>query len=344
MTEERDIKAFRVTYNLDLRTKACDTARNLLPAATLTNLGMFGVGRALEHMLTRLYSSHLVESQELAEALHGELNKSIPLYVKRAGPDLYRIQIEAAMKSVVKDSLSTFSKSLDEVIMINIGRGENFDNQMIAAMLFHYTEMPFADLVRVVQAAPMGWKTEIVNAYCGERKNRHQRPGRALEWGYPLTYEIVGNFGIFRDLHRHRMLTQIRQLLATRLGFDIPPLIEEAGLADGMKRCRDEVAELYENLRDEVGQDIAQYAVLFGFRLRWLMGMNDREAMHVFELRTIPQGHPDYRRICQKMQKLSENQSLLRASLRKFVDSNDYFWSRAESESAQRRKERKFDI
>lgn len=346
LTDPEDIKAFRQTYNSDLQTKACDTARVLLPAATLTNVGLFGNGRAFEHMLTRLYSSDLIEMTNLAAAAHRELDTVIPLFVKRAQRDPYLVGIQRAMEEIAGEFIRGVKpwEPRGEVTLLTVGEGEDFDLYMIAAMLFPYAEHPFLQLLGLVRLLPKDDQERIANAYLGARAHRRQRPGRALEWGYPLTYEIVGNFGIYRDLHRHRILLHMRQLLSTRLGFDMPELIEEAGLANEVARCRDEVADLYERFLTNFGPEIAQYVVLFGFRLRWLMGMNDREAMHLLELRTIKQGHPDYRRICQKMQRLAEAQSPLRARMRHYVDFNEYFWSRAESEASQRRKERRLGL
>lgn len=223
--------------------------------------------------------------------------------------------------------------------MIKIENDKGFETQMIVAMLYTYCERPWDQVLGMVRVMSEDQRHEVVVNYLGRRASRWDRPGRALEWGYPLTYEILANFGIYRDLHRHRMLTQLRQDFTTQNGFDMPELIEMAGLADEVSRCRDEAADLYEKIRQRLGRDVAQYVVLFGFKVRWLMGMNDREALHMWELRTTKQGHPDYRRVCQKMHALLKEVSPLRAKMMEFVNHNDYFWSRAESAAQQRQKE-----
>ena len=137
------------------------------------------------------------------------------------------------------------------------------------------------------------------------------------------------------------MLTQQRQLLTPYLGFNIPQEIIDAGFGDQFIACRNKSAKLYELLREKCGPKVAQYAVLFLFNIRWYMGMNHREAFHFMELRTIPQGHPSYRKLTQDMHARLRAVDPLIADMMEFVDYGDYYWSRAESEASQRRKEDK---
>lgn len=341
LSDDRLVRQFHRTYREDLRTKACDTARVLLPAATLTNVGLYGNGQAYEHMLSRLYSSSLAEANALAKDIHKALNTVIPVYVKRAGRKEYPRMTDVQMGTfVARDFFPYFDRREEEVEMIEIAHDpRQFENQQVAAMLYAYSETSFREILRSVECMREARRWTIRQLYAGGRSSKRDRPGRALEWGYPLTYEILANFGIYRDLHRHRLLTQMRQSFTTRHGFDMPELIEMAGLADEVVRRRDEISDLYEKIRRHLGADVAQYVVLFGFKARWIMGMNDREALHMWELRTTKQGHPDYRRVCQKMHALLKQISPLRAEMMSNVDHNDYFWSRAESEARQRRKE-----
>ena len=138
----------------------------------------------------------------------------------------------------------------------------------------------------------------LLRSYTGTRKSRRDRPARAFEAGYPLTFDIQADFGAYRDLQRHRMLTQQRQLLSPYLGFDVAEEIEKIGFTASVLECYERSSNLHEQMSRELSPELAQYAVLFGFKIRWTMGMIFREAMHLIELRTTPQGHPSYRRVC----------------------------------------------
>jgi thymidylate synthase ThyX len=144
-------------------------------------------------------------------------------------------------------------------------------------------------------------------------------------------------------LQRHRMLTQERQLLNPDLGYQIADEIDSIGFKQKVEECYQRSAELHSKMTKQFSAELAQYAVLFGFRIRWMMGMNFREAMHLIELRTTPQGHPSYRKVCMQMMDAIKAQHPELASTIKFADYNEYYWSRAESEARQRRKEREIE-
>jgi len=341
LTEEKDIKAFKRTWEFDTKTKACDTARILLPAATLTNVGMACNGRAYQNMLTKLYSSELPEAQIRARAMHDELNGDIKRYVQRAKRDEYSVNTEKAMKDLANELFKGIKPENEQAVRL-IRANTPFDDGIIASMLYKYLEHPYSQILDTVHRMPLETMEKIVETYLGERKSRRDRPGRALEHGYPLLFDIQGDYGIFRDLHRQRMLTQERQFLNTRLGFtELDSLFSEIGAVDDIKKCQEVSSDLYEKIRATHGAEIAQYPVLYGFNIRFMQGLNLRSAQHYLELRTGKQGHPSYRKICQEMaRQLIKEMPLLGKSIG-FVDYNSYESARADSEAAQRRKERK---
>jgi thymidylate synthase ThyX len=371
LNNDDERKAFVRTYNFDIRTKACDIARILLPAATLTNIGLFCNGRAYQNILTRLYSSELPECQQIAKKAHEALNTVIKRYVERAKRDEFIVETNKRMQALADELFSDIPVLEEEdVVLLDNGieavarkakellsagcfepdkipemYAKEFQTNMIAYMLYKYVEHPMRQIREVVSRLPEEKREEIIKTYVGERKHRRQRSGRALEYGYDLFYDLLVDFGIFRDLHRHRMLTTERQRLSTRHGFvNLHPMLEEIGAEGEINECIDISSDLYEKIRAELGRDVAQYPVLFGFKIRFCQGFNDREAQHYFELRTGKQGHSSYREICQKMHKLLEQRAPWRAKMMNFVDYNDYFWSRAESEARQRQKEAKLGI
>lgn len=342
--DDPEKQAFQKTHTFDIRTKTCDTLRCLLPAATLTNVGMFGNGRFYQHLLSSLYSSDLFEFQEIAKKAHAELTKLIPQYVKRAKRNEYVVTNEKNMQMLVDELLSSvqpeaLKDSIGVDLLENPRNEDEFRDYTIAQMLYAYASHPLRQLRNIVQKLPETTKESIIKTYVGERKARRDRPGRAFEFGYPLTFDLVLDFGSYRDIQRHRMCTQMRQKLTPSLGFPIPEDMVLAGYGEKIVECRDKSEKLYETLKKDFPEE-ASYAVLFGFNIRFSMGMNDREAVHLLELRSTPQGHPTYRTLCKLMHEAIRKRSPWRADIMKFMDTNDYFWSRADSEARQRVKER----
>ncbi len=280
--------------------------------------------------------------QLIGKSAHSELNKVIPKYVERARRDSYSVETRLSMQQLTDSLLRGVPVDSTGSVILLENRPEEFLDNIVASMLFEYSQHPSSQLRNIVSQLLREKKLEIIRTYYGDRTNRRNRPGRALEFGYPLHFDLVGDFGIYRDLHRHRMLTQMRQRLSTRNGFYMPDLLVEAGFQNQVERVRDEVANLYEKIVVEYPEE-AQYPVLFGFNIRWNMGFNFREAMHMWELRTTKQGHPTYRKMCQEMYRASERNPHYNLLLKEmgFVDFKDYFWSRGESEASQRVKERR---
>ena len=173
-------------------------------------------------------------------------------------------------------------------------------------------------------------RAQIFDEYIGQRRHRRDKPGRALEHGY-YTFDIIGNLGLYRDLQRHRILTQERQDFSTLHGYDTPIEIEQAGFRSTFDQCMAQAADLYEQLCADFPYE-AQYVVPFAYRVRWYMKLNLREAIHVGELRTLPQGHPDYRFIVQEMWRLIGEVHPTLARSAKFLDWHTYRLGRLQSE------------
>jgi len=338
-------KQFRITYNFDLKTKACDVLRCLLPAATLTNVGLFGNGRFYQGLLTKLYGSGLPECNRRGAEAHDELNKIIPKFVKRAKLDEYQVERETNMCRLSEDLLhGLLPETADDCVLLPMAKDPpELLERTIADCLYPYAKLPFHQLLTIVRQLSQGKRNQILATYVGERKNRRNRPGRAFEQGYPLLFDVQADFGAYRDLQRHRMLSQERQLLHPGLSYAMPEELEAIGMKKKTEECFSRSAELHSAMTRELGEESAQYAVLFGYKIRWMMGMNFREAMHLIELRTTPQGHPSYRKVCQHMMRALQAQHPDLAVTIRFADFNTYYWSRGESEAKQRRKEREID-
>ena len=280
------------------RAKALDLLRGLLPAGTLTNLGLFGNGRAFEYLITKLSATELPECSTLARSLHAELSLVIPSFVRRALDPRYG---EPAVERMVamRRSLQATAPAAVPAERGGVGpsvRLVDFDRdaeaKVIRAALF--------SLSGVALERQSGDPDAVLEALLGGRSNRRQRPPRALEHA-EYTFEIVANFGAYRDLHRHRMLTQDRQRLGAGLGFDVPPDLAELGVAGRFETAVEQAAEAHAVLERDLGPALAQYVVPLAFRVRWYMKVNLREVYHLCELRTTAQGHPDYRWVAQEI-------------------------------------------
>ncbi len=185
------------------------------------------------------------------------------------------------------------------------------ESKVVKAALFPESGAGWGDTVGDADA--------VLEGLLGDRANRRQRPARALEHAQ-YTFEIVANFAAYRDLHRHRMLTQDRQLLGTALGYDTPAALAGLGMEDRFRAAVDGAANAHAKLSRDLGPAIAQYVVPLAYRVRWYFRINLRELYHLCELRTTPQGHPDYRWVAQEMfRRVSEVQPRL-ARHAKFVD------------------------
>ncbi|MBI2358090.1 MAG: FAD-dependent thymidylate synthase [Deltaproteobacteria bacterium] len=316
-------------YRATVRAHACDVLRGYLPAATLTTVGFFGAGQAFEYLLTKLYSHELTEMRELAAAMHRELDGLIPSFVKRAKISEYLRETTSATRAVATEIVREApAKAAEAVALVDYDR--DAEERVIAAILYPHLRHPLEQLRKLVAELSAAERRKILDEHLKRRRHRRDKPGRALENVY-YTFDILGNLGLYRDLHRHRILTQERQGFTTGHGYDTPSEIEEAGFKAEFDRCMERAAELYDKIYKAFPLE-AQYVVPFAFKIRWYMKMNLREAVHIGELRTVPQGHPDYRKIVQLMWKEIQRVHPSLAGYAKFADWNTYRLGRLQSE------------
>jgi thymidylate synthase ThyX len=316
-------------YRATVRAHACDVLRGYLPAATLTNVGMFGVGQAFEYLLSKLYSHDLSEARDLAAAMHGELNQLIPSFVKRAQFNEYLAGTAKAANELVKVHVAPAPATSTEAVTL-IDYDREAEEKIIAAILYSHTRHPLEQLRQLAANMSQEERRRILQEHFAMRRHRRDKPGRAFENVY-YTFDIIGNLGLYRDLHRHRILTQERQDFTTVHGYDTPAEIVEAGFKSEFDHCMDQAAQLYESIYQDLPSE-AQYVVPFAYRIRWYMKMNLREAVHMCELRTMPQGHPDYRFICQEMWRRIQEVHPSLANCGKFIDRKKYRLGRLQSE------------
>jgi hypothetical protein len=207
--------------------------------------------------------------------------------------------------------------------------------KVVAAALYPYTTAPDARLLDDARALSDDERARLIAAYTGERGNRRHKPGRAFE-ATSYRFDIVADYGVFRDLQRHRLLTIDWQPLSPDLGYVTPDEVMAIGATDDWRAVMEHAAAVYAELRDAGLPDVAPYAVPMAHRIRFYMQMNAREAMHLIELRTTPQGHPGYRAICRDMHRLIGEQAGHRAiaAAMRFVGDSGETLERLEAERA----------
>jgi thymidylate synthase ThyX len=341
LKQDNDIKAAQRIYNITIKAKAFDLLRGLLPASTLTNLGITGNGRAFEYLLTLMYGSALDEARSLAQSLFEELNSVIPAFIRRAkdrqGLALqeYHAKTTRRIRELAREFLTEIpaddSNSPAQVRLVVHEDNLAAESKVASAILYGQAEGQSLDsIMSRVKLMPQDDRARIIRSYTEFRSNRRQRPGRAYEM-VDYTFEMFTNYGMFRDLHRHRVLTIERQLLSARHGYDIPEELVGAGLDKEFHECMTLSKSTYDILAKSMPEQ-AQYVVNFAYRYPYFMKMNLREACHMLELRSAPQGHPDYRRVCQTMyQEICRVHPVLAEGI-KFVDMGGYKLERLDAE------------
>ncbi len=289
------------------RAQACDAIRNVLPVATKATVGIFASGQALESLIMHLQSDELQEARDTGDQLLKEARKIIPVFLERADKPgrggawvAYRANTNKTMKQLADSKLpQSLSPETKAVKLISHYPKNELD--LLPQMLFDHSSLPLEQIEQEVDSWTYDEKLNAFKAYMGERLNRRHKPGRALEQAH-YSWELVCDYGIFRDLQRHRMVNDLNwQELSPRYGYEVPKLVEDAGLSDLFESCFDISYELYSQLQSAGYHLEAQYATLLGHKMRWKIAYNAREAFHFHELRTSPQGHPGYRKLVKEM-------------------------------------------
>ena len=339
-------------YRSVIRAKALDTLRGLLPAATRSNVGLFGTGQAYEALLLRMFAHPLEEVRAHAQLMLGELRQVIPAFLARVDQKdrggrwiEYLAETRRTFEAVAQPLVASgegHESSRPEVVLTDFD--PDGETKVVAAALYSISDLPDDRLMAIARGLPFGDRTALLRAYAGSRGNRRHKPGRAFE-RTSYRFDVLADYGAFRDLQRHRLLTLDWQALGTRHGYTEPAAIEEAGALADWRAVMEESAELYESLVAHAAhgnhgarglREAAPYAVVMAYRVRFYMEMNAREAMHVIELRTSPQGHPAYRRVCQMMHNAIAEVAGHRAiaGAMRFADHSEVELERLQSERA----------
>jgi thymidylate synthase ThyX len=293
-------------WRRSIRAKALDLLRGLLPAATLSHVGIFASGQAYEQLLLRLMASPLPEAREFGSMLLAELQKVMPSFVARVErPDRggeWISYLEARRTATERwaSRLGLDRRVENDAPSVELVHVDGSEEDLLAACLFEASQASETEIRARLDVLETDDRAKLLADLVGERRNRRHRPGRGFE-AIRYRFEIVSDYGGFRDLQRHRMLTCQWQRLTPHLGAGIPEEVREAGVGDDYERALELSRVEFERLEAQGLRDLAPYSLCLGYRIRYVLDLNAREAMHLIELRSGREGHPTYRAVAQAM-------------------------------------------
>jgi thymidylate synthase ThyX len=295
-------------HRRSIKAKALDLLRGLLPAASLSHMGIFATGQAYEQLILRLLSSPLPEARDFGGMILDELKLVMPSFVARVDrPDrggewirYLREREAAAERWAARLGLDRAHREDATGPAVRLLAVQGSEDDLLAALLFEAAACSEDEARAAVRVLPPDERATLLGELVGERANRRHRPGRGFE-ALRYRFEVVSDYGAFRDLQRHRMLTAQWQTLTPDLGAGVPDELDQAGVADAYREGLDLSREEYERLAGAGRLEVAPYALCLGYRIRYVLDMNAREAMHLIELRSGREGHPSYRAVAHEL-------------------------------------------
>jgi thymidylate synthase ThyX len=300
------------------RAKALDAVRGILPAASISNVGIYGTGQGFEALLLRMRSHLLPEARHYAELMLHELRKVIPSFLRRVDlPDrggAWSDYLAATRTATTSTVAGIFGEAEAEPVpaVTLTDWDPDAEDKLLAAICYPFTDLPDHQVLARVRSLGADERLSLLKGYVGDRSNRRHKPGRAFE-RIDYRFDVLADYGAFRDLQRHRLLTIEWQALTPRHGYVRPATVDEAGQTDAFDAAMARSASLYEAIAERFPVTQAAYAVSMAYRVRFAMQFNAREAVHLLELRTGSAGHPAYRQVCLEMHRLIAEQAGHRA-------------------------------
>lgn len=293
-----------------VRAKALDLVRGVLPASSLSHVGIYASGQTYEQLVLHLLAHPLAEARAYGEMLLEELQAIIPSFVVRVRrPDrggrwieFLRERRDAAEAAAGRLGLADAEAGGAGAPSVRLLRAHGTEAELAAALLYEAAAVGEEEALRAVEALPDGERAALLRELVGTRENRRHRPGRGFET-LRYRFEIVSDYGAFRDLQRHRLLTCQWQRLSPDLGADVSHELVAAGLGGEVERALDVSRAEYERLRGEGLVEEAPYALCLAFRIRYVLELDAREALHLIELRSGREGHPSYRAVAHEMRR-----------------------------------------
>jgi thymidylate synthase ThyX len=292
-----------------VRAKALDLVRGLLPASSLSHVGIYASGQTYEQLVLHLGAHPLEEARVYGEMLLHELQQVIPSFVARVPrPDrggrwVEYLRTRRERAGAASGRLGLAGVTPADAPSVRLLRAEGSEAELAAALLFESGGRSEEDVLGAIRAMPRPEQATLLAELLGDRENRRHRPGRGME-ALRYRFEIVADYGAFRDLQRHRMLTAQWQRLTPALGADVPAEVVEAGFGPAYEASLESSRLEYERLAAEGLVEEASYALCLAYRIRFVLDLSAREAMQLIELRSGREGHPSYRAVAREMHRL----------------------------------------
>jgi thymidylate synthase ThyX len=292
-------------YARAIKAKALDLLRGLLPASSLSHMGIFASGQTYEQLILHLLAHPLPEARRYGEMILDEIKAVMPSFVTRVErPDRggeWISYLESRTRAGERWAARlNLEEDDDPGPSVQLLRAEGSEDDLLAALLFESTNASEPDIHDAISGLDERERAELLSDLVGDRRNRRHRPGRGFET-LRYRFEIVSDYGAFRDLQRHRMLTVQWQSLTPDLGAGVPDQVELAGCGDEYRRALEISRAEYERLVESGLDRAAPYALCLGYRIRYMLELNAREAMQLIELRSGREGHPSYRAVAHEM-------------------------------------------
>lgn len=330
-------------YAAALRAKVLDCLRGLLPASAMTNMGVYGNGRFFESLIQKLHGHNLAEMQSIGRSCYQELAKVMPSFIRRADPSHKHcrgfFQFSEFMQTEVRTFAAMHAADVPQMAQPGVrlvGFDQDAVSKVAGALLFDSTQASLQALQARCRDLPEEEIGLLLEAVCSPRENRRHKSPRALEHA-SFTFEILADFGVYRDLHRHRMLTQERQLLTCNYGYFIPPEIIGTEMEKEYVQAMERGKSAFDAIASELPEE-AQYVVPMAYNVHWYFHVNLRALQWLCELRSQAAGHPTYRYIAQEMARLVSVAYPPFERFFKFVDYNGYELGRLSAEVRQEEK------
>ncbi len=291
-----------------IQAKALDLLRGLLPASSLSHMGIFASGQTYEQLILHLLAHPLPEARHMGRLILGEVKAVMPSFVARVerpdrGGEWLRYlesRAEAGKRWARRLGLDAPGAEDHARPSVTLLRVQGEEDDLLPALLFESASESEETIRQTIEPLTDSERAALLADLLGARANRRYRPGRGFE-AVRYRFEIVADYGAFRDLQRHRMLTVQWQALTPDLGADVPGQVELSGCGEPYRRALDVSRREYERLASDGMHAAAPYALCLGYRIRFILDLNAREAMQLIELRSGREGHPSYRAVAHEM-------------------------------------------
>ncbi|MDO8349195.1 MAG: FAD-dependent thymidylate synthase [Planctomycetota bacterium] len=285
-----------------LKAEAFDAARYLLTPAIFTKWGMVADARTLGEVITELRSHPLAEFRLVGERMQQQAEHALPTLLKHAQPNAFLEALHETLPAAARElgvATAAVQRGAAQGHTELLGHDAQLDDKLLASLLYEHAAQPFATLMATVKGLTQGQRHDLLHKLMAARGSHDAWP-LALEGAAPFEFEVMVDFGAFRDIGRHRKSLQQQQTLTTAHGFAVPPLMQEAGLAGEYAVTLERTASVQQTIARHFPH-AAGYITPFAFLQRVRIQFDPRQTAYFIELRSGPEGHFSYRQVALDM-------------------------------------------